>query len=140
MKIIYTDGIFDIFHRGHLEYIKKCKNLYKSVYLIVGIINDRDATSYKRTPIFTEEDRYSIIESLIYVDKIIKNAPLIVTPEFIKDNNIDYVVHSFSNNVDSSNQSLFYSQIMDKFIEIGYYSGISTTDIISRIKNNSFDS
>ena len=138
MKIIYTDGIFDIFHRGHLEYIKTCKNLYKDVYLIVGIVNDQDATNYKRKPIFTEEDRYSIIESLIYVDKIIKNAPLIVTPEFIKDNNIDYVVHSFSNHVDSSNQNLFYSQIMDKFIEIGYYSGISTTDIISRIKNNSF--
>ena len=64
MKIIYTDGIFDLFHRGHLEYIKHCKEIFDDVFLIVGIVNDKDATGYKRPPIYCENDRYEIVSNI----------------------------------------------------------------------------
>ena len=116
MKIVYTNGIFDLFHRGHIEYLKSCKNIFNDnenkeedkVFLIVGIVNDKDATLYKRPPIYNENDRYEIIGNIACVDKIIKDAPLIITEDFMKVHNIDYVIHSFSNSGDEGSQNKFF--------------------------------
>ena len=144
MKILYTDGIFDLFHRGHVEYLKACKNIFKDlgeeegeVFLIVGIINDKDATAYKRIPIYNENDRYEIIENIKCVNKIIKDAPLIITEDFMEQHKIDYVIHSFSNSNDEGAQNEFFKVPiqMGKFKKIEYYSSISTTDIIKKIKS-----
>ena len=69
--IIYIDGIFDLFHRGHLESFKQIKDIYKDCFLIVGVVSDEDAMSYKREPIISYEDRCEIIKSIKYVDKVI---------------------------------------------------------------------
>jgi choline-phosphate cytidylyltransferase len=144
MKIVYTDGIFDLFHRGHVEYLKACKNIFKDlgeekeeVFLIVGIVNDKDATGYKRIPIYNENDRYEIIENIKCVNKIIKDAPLIITQDFMDQHKIDYVIHSFSNSNDEGAQNEFFKVPiqMGKFKKIQYYSSISTTDIIKKIKS-----
>jgi choline-phosphate cytidylyltransferase len=143
MKIIYTDGIFDLFHRGHIEYLKACKNIFKNsggeeeeVFLIVGVVNDKDASGYKRVPIYNENDRYNIIENIKCVDKIIKDAPLIINEDFLEEHKIDYVIHSFSNANDEGAQNEFFKVPiqMGKFKKIQYYSSISTTDIIKRIR------
>ena len=136
MKIIYTDGIFDLFHRGHLEYIKRCKQIFDDVFLIVGVVNDTDAASYKRAPIYNETDRYEIVENIKYVDKIVKDAPLIIDENFMNEHQIDYVIHSFSNEADAEKQQEFFKVpiMLNKFIKINYYSLISTTDIIRKIK------
>lgn len=136
MKIIYTDGIFDLFHRGHLEYIKRCKQIFDDVFLIVGVVNDTDAASYKRAPIYNEFDRYEIVENIKYVDKIVKDAPLIIDENFMNEHQIDYVIHSFSNEADAEKQQEFFKvpMMLNKFIKINYYSLISTTDIIRKIK------
>ena len=136
MKIIYTDGIFDLFHRGHLEYIKRCKQIFDDVFLIVGVVNDTDAASYKRAPIYNETDRYEIVENIKYVDKIVKDAPLIIDENFMNEHQIDYVIHSFSNEADAEKQQEFFKVpiMLNTFIKINYYSLISTTDIIRKIK------
>ena len=90
---VYIDMVADLFHRGHVEFIKKAKSIVDNVYLIVGIHSDSVCISYKRKPIFTMQDRIIIVESCKYVDKVISNAPLIITPEFINLNLIDLVVH-----------------------------------------------
>jgi cytidyltransferase-like protein len=133
---IYTDGVFDLLHRGHIENLRQCKNLFDDVYLIVGVINDEDSTGYKRKPIYCEEDRYILIENLRMVDQIVKNAPLIMTEEFLAMHNIDYVVHAFSNSNDQNKQDDFFKvpKKLNKFIEIPYYSPISTTQIIEQMK------
>lgn len=138
MKIIYTDGIFDLFHRGHLEYIKHCKETFTDVFLIVGIVNDKDATGYKRPPIYCENDRYEIVSNIKYVDKIVKDAPLIIDENFMNEHQIDYVIHSFSNEADAEKQKEFFKVpiMLNKFITIQYYSSISTTDIIKKIREN----
>ena len=136
--IIYTDGIFDLFHRGHIEFLNNIKKEYINSTLIVGIINDNDSENYKRRPIYNEEDRYMIIENLKCVDKIIKNAPLIINEEFIKKNKIDLIVHGFSNKNDINKQSEFFEIPikMNKFKVMPYYELISTTQILDNIKKN----
>jgi cytidyltransferase-like protein len=61
---IYIDGIFVLFHRGHIEILKKAKNYRKNAILIVGIISDENAKNYKRLPIYNQEDRYMILDSI----------------------------------------------------------------------------
>lgn len=130
---LFSDGIFDLFHYGHLNYLKKIKEYFNiEVYLIIGIINDELSMSYKRQPIFSENQRKKILESCIYVNKVIIMNDLILTEDFIKVNDIDYVFHAFSNKEDSEKQLIFYEtpKKLNKFIEIDYSHGISTTQII----------
>ena len=136
-KRIYIDGIFDLFHRGHLESMKQAKKLYTNVTLIIGIISDKNATNYKRKPIIPENDRYNIVENIKIVDEIIKNAPLIITKEFIKKNKIDIIAHGFLDDEDYNKQLEFFKIpiSMSIFKRIKYYSKESTTNIITRIKN-----
>jgi choline-phosphate cytidylyltransferase len=133
---IYLDGIFDLFHVGHVRAYKYIKTRYPNSKLIIGIINDKDATDYKRKPIINENQRCEMILSTCYVDKIIFPAPLIITPQFLEDNNIDLVVHGFANREDAEKQKEFFKEIKDKFQEIPYNFGRSTTEIIKNIKEN----
>ncbi len=137
-KIVYIDGVFDLFHRGHLESFIKAKNVFNdpdNTLLFVGIVSDEVCKSYKRTPIICEDDRVTIIKHLNLVNKIIFPCPLIVDMDFINANNIDLVVHGFSNDADREKQKDFYAEIKAKgyFQEIEYYSKISTTEIIKKL-------
>ena len=137
-NIVYIDGIFDLFHRGHLESFKKAKSLFTDTYLIVGIISDKNATHYKRIPVIPEIDRYEIIRNIKIVDKVIEDSPLIMDNEFINKHKIDLIVHGFRNNEDYLNQKDFFELPikLNKFKKIPYYSKESTTKIINRIMLN----
>jgi D-beta-D-heptose 7-phosphate kinase / D-beta-D-heptose 1-phosphate adenosyltransferase len=67
---IFTNGCFDIIHRGHLELLKYCKSLG---YVIVGLNSDESVKRLKgeRRPINCQEDRKMLLESLKYVDKVV---------------------------------------------------------------------
>lgn len=133
--IIYIDGIFDIFHYGHIESFRKCKELYPTANLIVGVISDHVATNYKRKPIYCEKHRYALVENSKYVDKIIKDPPLVITKKFMEQHNISKILHSFSNNRDGNNQEHFFSypKSIGAFTEFEYCKEISTTTIINNI-------
>jgi choline-phosphate cytidylyltransferase len=140
MKRVYIDGVFDLFHRGHLESLLSAKNSLddpNNTFLIVGVIGDNACESYKRKPIISEDDRYAIVQNIKCVDLVIENAPLIMTEDFINEYKIDMVVHGFANDQDREKQKEFFKEIrkIGKFKEIGYYNKISTTDIINKLKN-----
>lgn len=129
MKIIYCDMVADLFHYGHVNFLKRCKQL--GDYLIVGIHTDKDVKSYKRKPILSFEERVKVVEACKYVDKVIQ-GPLIVKIELLEKYNIDYVVHAHDKD-DTSYDKLYKNVPKDKFIRLDYSKGISTTEIIKRI-------
>ncbi len=133
------DGVFDLFHRGHLEAIKKVrKEAGKDGSVIIGVVSDKDAYSYKRWPIICESDRVEIISNIKDVDEVIFPCPMTVDKEFLDKNKIDLVVHGFADEKDFENQKCFFSKIiaLNKFKFQQYYQGVSTSDIISRIITN----
>ena len=132
MNNIYVDMVGDLFHINHINLIKKAKNFGK--YLIVGVHSDSDVESYKCTPILTMEERIGVIESCKYVDKVIPNAPLVVTKEYLDENNIDLVVHAH-NEDEIEKYNFMYSEIikLGKFKRIDYHDGVSTTNIKNKI-------
>jgi len=70
-KIGYIQGVFDLFHIGHLNIIKKAK--LQCNYLIVGVSTDELVISYKnKKPVIPFKERIEIISSIKYVDKAVK--------------------------------------------------------------------
>ena len=69
-KIGYTQGVFDMFHVGHLNIINRAKEYCD--FLIVGVNSDRLVQEYKhKTPVIGQEDRLRIVENLKAVDKAV---------------------------------------------------------------------
>ena len=69
-KIGYTTGVFDMFHIGHLNILKRAKE--QCEFLIVGVSTDDVVQSYKnKTPIIPFEQRSAIVEAIKYVDKVV---------------------------------------------------------------------
>lgn len=70
MVVGYTTGVFDMFHIGHLNILKKAKELCD--YLIVGVSTDGIVESYKhKKPFIRFEERIAIVESIKYVDRVV---------------------------------------------------------------------
>ena len=78
-RIVFTNGVFDILHYGHIDYLKKAKEL--GDVLIVGLNRDISVKKFKTKdrPIQNELDRARILASLRFVDYVIMFAE--ETPE-----------------------------------------------------------
>jgi cytidyltransferase-like protein len=139
MKRIYCDGIFDLFHLGQLKYLQKIHDYFsgEKINLIVGIISDDVSTVYKRKPILNETQRLKIIKSCLYTTTCFITNMLTITEEFMNEYQIDYVIYALDNS-NRKKQSVFFDvpRKMNKFIELDYNVGISTTQIIEQYHNN----
>ena len=70
MIIGYTTGVFDMFHIGHLNILRRAKE--QCDYLVVGVSTDELVQHEKnKTPIIPFHDRLAIVESIRYVDKVV---------------------------------------------------------------------
>jgi len=69
-KVVFTNGCFDLLHRGHIEYLKKAK--YLGDILIIGLNSDSSVRKIKGKgrPIQNQKDRASILASLQFVDYV----------------------------------------------------------------------
>jgi rfaE bifunctional protein nucleotidyltransferase chain/domain len=69
-RVVFTNGVFDILHRGHVEYLNASKNL--GDILIVGVNSDASVLRLKGPlrPIVREEDRAFILSQLASVDAV----------------------------------------------------------------------
>ncbi len=74
-KIGYTTGVYDMFHIGHLNILKKAKA--QCDYLIVGVTTDALCESRKhKRPIVCEADRVAIVQAIRYVDEVVLQSDM----------------------------------------------------------------
>lgn len=133
-KIVFTNGCFDILHKGHVAYLneaKKCGDV-----LIVGLNSDASVKRLKgeERPINNEEDRKFVLENLKSVDFVeifIEDTPLnlikTITPNYLVkggDWTVDQIVGS--DHVISNGGEVYSLNFVD---------GYSTTGIIKKINS-----
>jgi cytidyltransferase-like protein len=133
-RTVYMDGVFDLFHVGHLRAIQQCATLGDRV--IVGVTGDVDAAAYKRPPIISQADRVAVVEAVRGVSKVVCPCPLVVTDAFMAEHGIDLVVHGFADPSDEERQAHFFAapRAAGKFQVIDYYRALSTSDIIAKVR------
>lgn len=129
MKIGLLFGCFDLFHIGHLNILKKCKE--NCDYLIVGVCNDKHIKDRKmRTPAFNEHERLQIVSSIKYVDEAyLIYGDLIDNENFIENHKID-IIFAGSDHKDEEQ----FKKLKPEIMIFPYTNGISTTEIMRRLK------
>ena len=91
MKIVLTFGTYDLFHKGHLNIIKRAKK--HGDKLIVGISTDKlNFNKKQRFPIFSENDRKDIIENLKDVDDVFFEESLEKKREYLLKYKADILI------------------------------------------------
>jgi cytidyltransferase-like protein len=128
---VYADMVGDLFHAGHVEFLKKARSF--GDYLIIGVLADESVEEYKRRPVMSLEERVKVFQSCRYVDEVIAAPPLRPTKEWFLDHQIDFVIHG-----DDFCPELLqdqYGSALDLgiFRSVPYTPGISTTNIIQRV-------
>lgn len=74
-KIGYTTGVFDLFHIGHLNILRRAKE--QCEYLIVGVSTDELVETYKhKCPIIPFAERVAIVEAIRYVDQVVPQTSM----------------------------------------------------------------
>jgi rfaE bifunctional protein nucleotidyltransferase chain/domain len=87
-KVVFTNGVFDIIHSGHVDYLNKAKAL--GDILIVGVNSDKSVKKIKgeKRPIIPEKDRAFVLSNLKAVDYVIlfdEETPQKLISEIIPD-------------------------------------------------------
>lgn len=74
-KIGYTTGVYDMFHIGHLNILRRAKELCDT--LIVGVTTDELCFARKhKYPIINQEERKAIVAAIRYVDQVVDQADM----------------------------------------------------------------
>ena len=138
-KVGYTTGVFDMFHIGHLNILKKAKE--QCDYLIVGVSTDEVVRSYKKkTPIIPFEERIAIVSELKCVDKAVPQTSM-NKMEAWEQLQFDVLFHGS----DWKNSDM-YNRIIEDFDKVGvdviflpHTSGISSTllsDVLHKLNSD----
>lgn len=133
MTRVFIDGVFDLYHPGHMESLRKVRKLFDyDIHLIAGISSDEDCISYKRLPVLTENERIAAVKASGLVEEVCI-GPLFPTLEFMDGANIAYACHGD----DFSEEKIekYYGPIRDagRLKIFPYTQGISTTMLIKAI-------
>ncbi len=133
-KIVFTNGCFDILHRGHVEYLCQARDL--GDYLVLGLNTDESVKRLGKSPerpINSEETRATILAGLECVDAIVlfnEDTPLqlitFIQPDVLVKGN-DYKAEDI----------VGYDIVTTKggkVITINLVEGFSTTKLIEKMK------
>lgn len=133
-KIGYTTGVYDMFHVGHLNILKRAKE--RCEYLIVGVSTDEVVEQYKhKKPVIPFEERIEIVKAIRYVDEVVPQLTMdkLKAWERLK---FDVLFHGS----DWKNSDM-YNRIEQQLNEVGvdvvflpHTEGVSTTDLLRRIR------
>lgn len=131
-KIVFTNGVFDIIHRGHVSYLNEAKAL--GDYLVVGLNADASVKRLKgdSRPVNKEEDRKFVMENLKAVDEVIifsEDTPFNLISKIIPD----ILVKGGDWKEDQIVGSDIVKQNGGKVFSLKFIDNYSTTGIIEKI-------
>lgn len=138
MKIVYTYGVFDLFHSGHVQLLREAKALGDS--LIVGIFTDDVCEGFKRRPVVPWDDRKKVVEALAFVDDVVvqdtlspdKNI-LLLQPHILAKG----PGAGWEEGEEKVPGTAVMASLGGTVVKLPYHHGISTSQIIERLQQRS---
>ena len=134
-RIVFTNGVFDILHRGHITYLEQAAAMGHR--LVVGLNSD---ASVKRLgkgedrPLNTEDDRAHVLAALRCVDAVVifdQDTPL----ELIQAVHPDVLVKGGDWTVDKIVGGEYVKKYGGEVLSLPLVEGLSTTSLVERIRN-----
>lgn len=139
-QIVYTGGTFDLFHSGHVRFLKQCKRIAgEGGKVVVSLNDDNFIKAYKgNAPIMSFAERKEVLLGCRYVDSVVTNfggsdskpSILKVNPDFV-------VIGDDWARKDYYAQMQFTQNWLDQhdigLVYVPYTAGVSTTDLKRRI-------
>ncbi|MBN2565630.1 MAG: D-glycero-beta-D-manno-heptose 1-phosphate adenylyltransferase [Candidatus Eisenbacteria bacterium] len=137
-RIVFTNGCFDIIHRGHVDYLERAASL--GDVLVVGVNTDRSVRALKgeERPIVREDDRAHVVAALASVDYVClfdEDTPL----ELIRDVLPDVLVKGAGYTRDTMVGADLVESRGGEVVALPELQGRSTRSIIARIRESAGD-
>lgn len=131
---VYADGVFDLFHLGHMRQLQQAKTAFPKTQLIVGVTGDAETHKRKGLTVMSAKERAESVRHCRWVDEVIEDCPWIIDVPFLEANNIDYVAHDDLPYGAAEGDDI-YKPIKEKgmFLVTQRTEGVSTTGIITKI-------
>lgn len=128
-KVVFTNGCFDILHRGHIEYLNKARSLGDR--LIVGVNTDRSVKKLKgeHRPVNNQDDRAFLLAALGCVDAVVlfdEDTPYRLI-QYLKP---DVLVKGG----DYRPEDVVGRDLVDEVVIVPFVEGYSTTKVIEDLK------
>ncbi len=134
LKVVFTNGCFDVIHKGHVDYLSRASSLGDR--MIVGLNTDKSVSNFKgpSRPIQDERSRAEIVASMFFVDAVVmfdEETPY----ELINFLKPDILVKGSDYSIDNIIGADVVMANGGRVETMDFVDGYSTTNIINKIKN-----
>jgi len=134
-EAVFVSGVFDLFHRGHVELLRRAAAMGDRLY--VGVNGDDMVAKYKRHPVFPEEDRLAIVKALGFVTDAVIHDAFDLKP-MVERFRPTYMVHgdewprqSYLKQICMTEEDLLHYGV--KLVFVPYWQATSTTSIMANV-------
>ncbi len=132
---VYVGMSADLIHPGHINVLRKAAELGE---VTVGLLTDKAIASYKRLPHMTFEQRWTVVESLKWVSRVVAQETLDYVPK-LERHKPDYVVHGddWRTGVQKQTRQRVIEALArwgGQLVEVPYTQGISSTQLNKSIR------
>jgi rfaE bifunctional protein nucleotidyltransferase chain/domain len=131
--LVFTAGVWDILHIGHLNLLRRAKALGDT--LIVGVLTDEAAERYKPRPVMPFEQRLELVRALRMVDDVIAIHDTNATPALIEID-ADILVHGsdISHKPGWEIGQTWMREHGKQFVVLPYTEGVSSTRLKDAVR------
>ena len=130
-SVVFTSMVGDLFHFGHLELLRRCKNF--GDVLIVGVIKDEEVLRYKkRSPVISFEQRIEIIKHINFVNQVMPQDTRDGTGNLKRLQRVDFLIRGDDAVLKTEVETI--KLLGGKFVQLQRTPNISTSEIIEKIK------
>ena len=129
--VVYADMCADLFHAGHVNFLRQARALGRR--LVVGVHGDATVASYKPPPVQPLAERVAAVAGCRYVDQVVPDAPLVVTPRYLDALGARIVCHG--DDIARADLDRMYGLVAatHRVVLVPYTPGISTRGLCERV-------
>lgn len=132
LRRIYTRMVADLFHPGHIEFLRHARALGDSLH--VYVLEDDFVRRIKQPPIMVQSERLAVVGACRHVDAVHASGPLQISLEFMQEHGYSMYVFGYANEQEAVAKRYNCRDLPEHMVAvIPYTAGISSTILRARV-------